>query len=284
MELILTSRQYRRRFFFLRLLKYIFLFVIGIANLFPFYWTVLSSIKDNNEILVNPFALPQKIWKFSNYTDAWRGAKLASNFVNTVIVTAVAVMVILLIASMAAYIISRVRPSFLLYAFFTLGIMIPVQAMIVPLFIELNLFGLTNTRIGLIIVYVAVNMSLSIFILYGFLITLPKELEDAALVDGCSNARTFFRIILPISQPGLATVGIFAVLACWNEYLIPLVLITEHRIKVISQGIQNLKSAFITDYGLVCAGIIIAVLPVIVIYVLFQEQVIKGMTAGALKG
>lgn len=284
MELVLPTGQPRARKRILSVIKYAVLILIAVTDLFPFWWTLIASIKDTNEILVNSLALPQKVVKWSNYKDAWVGAQLSLTFVNTVIVAGIAVVIILLISSMAAHIVARVRPNLLLYSFFALGIMVPVQALIVPLFIEMNLLRLTNSRFGLVLVYVAVNFSLCFFILYGFLKTIPNELEEAALIDGASHTRSFFQIILPIAQPGLATVGIFALLACWNEYLIPLVLITDSSRNVISQGIQNLKSAYITDYGLLCAGIVIAAIPVVLLYILFQEQVIKGMTAGALKG
>lgn len=284
MRSIRGSRRSRAKRRVAGVIKYAILVAIALTNLFPFWWTLLSSVKDTNEIITNSFALPQRAVKWSNYRDSWTTGQLSVAFINTTIVAAVAVVAILLISSMAAHIVARVRKSLLLYSFFTLGIMVPVQALIVPLFIEMKFFHLTNTRVGLALVYVAVNFSLCFFILYGFLKTIPNELEEAAVIDGASNTRTFFRIILPIAKPGLATVGIFAVLHCWNEFLIPLVLITDSSRNVVAQGISNLKGAFVTDYGLLCSGIVIAAIPMVILYVLFQEQVIKGMTAGALKG
>jgi raffinose/stachyose/melibiose transport system permease protein len=284
MAIIQSSSRSRVKRKTLAVLKYAILIIIALTNLFPFWWTLLSSVKDTNEIITNSFALPQRVVKWSNYRDSWVSGQLSVAFINTTIVAGVSVVAILLVSSMAAYIVARVRKSLLLYSFFTLGIMVPVQALIVPLFIEMKLFHLTNTRAGLSLVYVAVNFSLCFFILYGFLKTIPSELEEAAVIDGAGNARVFFQIILPIAKPGLATVGIFALLHCWNEFLIPLVLITDSSRNVISQGISNLKGAFVTDYGLLCAGIVIAAIPVVILYILFQEQVVKGMTAGALKG
>jgi raffinose/stachyose/melibiose transport system permease protein len=224
------------------------------------------------------------MFKIENFRAAWIDANLSGYFLNTVIVSAVSVVVIILAAAMAGYILSRVRPNVYLYTFFTLGIMIPVQALIVPIFIIANRIHITNSRLGLTVVYIAVNLSISIFILYGFMKSIPRELEDAAAIDGCTRNRTFFKIILPISMPGLSTTAIFALLTCWNEFLLPLVLITHGANKVLSQGIQDMKGQYITDYGILTAGIVIVTVPVILLYVLFQEQVIKGMTSGAIKG
>jgi raffinose/stachyose/melibiose transport system permease protein len=279
-----TIHRGRARRRFLSAVKYSVLTLVALANLFPFWWTILSSVKDNNEILVNTLSLPRREIKWSNYVAAWEQGHLSTAFFNTLIVAGIAVCLILLVSAMSAHIVARVKPSMLLYSFFSLGIMIPVQALIVPLFVEMKLFHMTNSRLGLILVYVAINFSLCFFILYGFLKTIPNELEEAATIDGASPSRTFFWIILPIAQPGLATVGIFALLSCWNEYLIPLVLTTDSAMNVIAQGVQNLKAQYITDNGLLCAGIVIAAIPVVIIYVIFQEQVIKGMTAGAVKG
>ena len=284
MYVSLSTGESRLRRRTLATVKYAFLFLLVITNLVPFAWTLLSSIKDTNEILANSLALPHRVVKWSNYPMAWIGGHLAHTFFNSLLVAGAAVIIILLISAMAAYVVARVRPSLLLYSFFTVGIMVPVHALLVPLFVETNFLHLTNSRLSLILIYVAVNFSLCFFILYGFLKTIPNELEEAATIDGASRSRTFFRIILPIAQPGLATVGIFALITCWNEYLIPLVMVTDYAKFMLSQGVALLNAQNNVDYGLLCAGVSIAAAPVVVIYVLFQEQVIKGMTAGALKG
>lgn len=264
-------------------ISWIFVGAYALGCLVPFFWAVVNSFKENDEILVQPFSLP-RVWKVTNYLDAWVGAHMETYFINTALYTVISTAVLLLISAMAAYIVARVKTGLALYTYFTLGIMIPVQAIILPLFITMRDFGLANTRISIILVYIALNISISIFILAGFMKTLPKELEEAAKIDGCTRYGTFFRIMLPLSMPGLATIGILAFLGNWNEYLVPLILLTDKKLKVISLGVQDLRGMYSQDYGLITAGIVISFLPVVLVYIAFQEKVIAGMTAGAVKG
>lgn len=263
--------------------KYAVLILFVLIDLFPFYWVIISSLKESDKILVYPLA-PPEVFKWSNYVEAWTKAKISLYFMNTLIVAAFEVIGILFTASLAAYILARVRPSFLLFSYFILGITIPIHALLVPDFIIINKLGLLGTRAGLILVGIGVELSTSIFILTGFMVGLPKELDEAARIDGASQWRTYFQIILPLSRPGLATSGILVFLFAWNNYLWPLVLITDQNKKLLSQGIQELKRLYTVDYGLMTAGIMLAIVPVIVTYILFQENIIKGMTAGAVKG
>ena len=262
---------------------YIFLILYSMLSLVPFVWSIISSLKDNDDILIHPLALP-KIWKINNYPQAWTEALFKIYTVNTALYSIISTAAILLFSAMAAYIIARIKPNLTLYMYFTFGIMIPIHTILLPTFLMLRALHLFNTRLGLILVYIAFNLSISIFILVGFMKGLPKELEEAALIDGCSRVRTFFEIIFPLSKPGLATIGILAFLNTWNEFLIPLIMIQERYLRVITQGIRDLREQYGQDYGLVNAGIVISFIPVVIIYILFQEQVIAGMTAGAIKG
>jgi raffinose/stachyose/melibiose transport system permease protein len=185
---------------------------------------------------------------------------------------------------MASYVIARVIRSNLLYLYFTLGIMIPIHTILLPSLLLTKTFNLINTRLSLILVYIAFRLSISIFILVGFMKSIPGEFEEVAFIDGASRVRTFFRVIFPLSRPAIATVGLLATIENWNAYLMPLVIITAKELKVITQGLQELKSLYWTDYGLMSAGLVISFIPMVLIYILFQEQVIAGLTAGGLKG
>jgi len=252
--------------------------------LFPFFWSLLSSVKDNTEILVRSLSLPEE-WRFENYPKAWTDAHMGKYFVNTAIYAVISTTTLLIITPMAAYVIARVvRRSLLLYTFYTLGIMIPIHATLLPSFILMRGLGIINTRPSLILAYISFNISMSVFILVGFMRTIPKELEEAAFVDGATRTYTFFRIVYPIAKPGLATIGILAFLNHWNDFLVPLILITNDNLKVITQGLQELRGQYGQDYGLMTAGIVLSFIPVVVLYILFQEQMIRGLTAGALKG
>lgn len=268
---------------FKKFLRYFVAVFFAVMALFPFLWVVMNSFKNNKEIYGSPFKLPETI-QLNNYLEAWSTAKIATYFFNSVIICFSAVILLVLVASMASYYISRIKKSSALYNFFILGIMIPIHAMLIPTFIMLRHAGLLNTRLGLAIVYCAVNLSLSIFILVGFMKGIPREIEEAAEIDGASIYQTFFKVILPISRPGIATIATLSFLNAWNDFLYAQVIISNPLIKTITQGIYNLRGQYSIDYGLMSAGLVIAIIPVVVIYILFQEQVVKGMTAGAVKG
>jgi raffinose/stachyose/melibiose transport system permease protein len=263
--------------------RYGVMIVFAFLSMIPFLWLLISSFKSNDEIYGKPFALPS-VFQFENYITAWNKAHIGQNLTNSLTISVTAVIIMLLFASMAAYVLTRVTPNLFFYTYFTLGIMIPVHTVLIPTFILMKNFGLYNTMYGLIILYAASNLSLAVFILTGFMKSIPREIEEAAILDGCSLTRIFFSIILPLSTPGLATVGILTFLNCWNEYLFAYVLISNPNIKTITQGIYALQGAYNTNYGPLTAALVIAILPVLIVYVIFQEQVIAGMTAGAVKG
>lgn len=267
-----------------RVVMYALLIGYSALCLFPFFWSILSSFKDNTEILVRSLSLPS-VWQFSNYPNAWTDANMGKYFFNTALYAVISTTTLLIITPMAAYVIARVvKRSQLLYTFYALGIMIPVHATLLPSFLLMRSLRLVNTRPSIILAYMAFNISMSVFILVGFMRSIPRELEEAAFVDGAGRNYTFFRIIYPIAKPGLATIGILAFLNHWNDFLVPLILLTNDRLKVITQGLQELKGQYGQDYGLMTAGIVLSFIPVVVLYIAFQEQMIKGLTAGAVKG
>jgi ABC-type glycerol-3-phosphate transport system permease component len=281
--MILSLRQETLKRNIAQFFVYAFLIVYSFLCLFPFLWSIMSSFKPSDKILVYPFQFPT-VWKWQNYKEAWITAKMALYFQNTALYSILATGTLLVIAPMASYVIARVKQSNLLYLYYTLGIMIPVHTILLPSYIFVRQLHIVNTRLSIILVYIAFNLSMSVFILVGFMKSLPKELEEAAIIDGCSRSRTFFSIIFPLSKPGLATIGTLAFLNNWNDYLVPLIFLTNSKLKVITLGVQELRGLFLMDMGLITAGVVLSFLPVVVVYIVFQEQVIKGMTAGAVKG
>ncbi len=264
-------------------IRYLAMVLFALSSLSPFLWILLSSLKTNSEIYGKPFGLPS-VLVFENYVTAWNNANIGVNLFNSLLVSFSAVAIVVLFGSMAAYILARVKTSLFLYTYFTLGIMVPVHTILIPTFILMKDFGLNNTREGLIILYAVSNLSLAIFILVGFMKSIPVEIEEAAIMDGCSMPQVFFKVIFPLSMPGLATIGILTFLNCWNEYLFAYILISNDKLKTVTQGIFALQGAYNTNYGPLCAGLTLAIIPVMIIYVIFSEQVIAGMTAGAVKG
>lgn len=262
---------------------YAFLTIYCLLNLMPLLWMVLASFKTNEEIYSSVLSLPES-WSLRNYAAAWGTGGLGSYMLNSVIVTVPTLVIVLTFGSMAAYVLASVWPSRILYGYFVAGIIIPAHVILIPTFILVRALDLTNSLAALVLIYSAGSLPLAVFILVGFMRSIPRELEEAAVIDGAGPATVFFRIILPVSRPGLAVVGTLTFLHCWNEYLFAFVIISERANKTLPQGVYALRGEFTTDYGLLTAGLVISVIPVLVIYVLFQEQFIKGATAGSTVG
>jgi raffinose/stachyose/melibiose transport system permease protein len=261
---------------------YVFLTAYCLLSLFPMVWVLLSSFKTNTEIFNAILALPSS-WSFDNFAKAWTGASIGRAMFNTILVTVPTLVIVLLFGSMAAFVLARVMPNRWLYFFFVIGITIPVQVIVIPTFVLLRTFDLLNSLFTMVLLYSATSLPLAVFILTGFMRAIPKELEEAAEVDGASLTQIFFQIILPMSRPALAVVGTLTFLYCWNEYFFALVMIASEELKLLPQAIAALRGQYAVDYGLQMSGLVLAVIPVIVVYILFQEQFIKGATAGAVK-
>ena len=262
--------------------KYLLLSFAAFFCIIPFAWVLLSSVKSSNEIYISAFGWPREfLWE--NYGDAWRGAQIAVSFANSLFYSFSSVLLLVLLSSMAAYALARIWKNRAAYQFFTLGIMIPMHAVIIPLLMIFRRLQLVNTRTGIILAYTVAELSFSIFILTAFMKTIPSEMEEAATIDGSGRFRTFFQIILPMAKPGLATIGTFAFINSWNDLLLALVMIAGPQLKTINLACYNLRGQYIQNYGLITAGLVMMIVPVVVIYILFQEQVVKGITAGAVK-
>ena len=263
--------------------KHLFLILYACLTFVPFLWVVLSSFKSNAQIFSAPFALPE-MFSFDNFTRAWAEAGIGRYFLNSLVVSIGTVLLELLVVAMLTYSAGRLLHSKALITLFSLGLMIPIHATLIPNFLTTRNAGLINTPLAPILIYTASNIAFGFFLLRNFLATVPYDLDEAAMIDGASHPRIFFTILLPVCKPGLATVATFAFLNSWNEYLYSSVLLTKKELMSLTVGINNLKGQYTTDYGLLCAGLLFAIIPVVVMYIALQEQVVKGMTAGAVKG
>ena len=264
-------------------LKMFLLSIFAVSTIFPFCWVLLSSFKTTSEIYGDAFSLPEK-WQFVNYITAWKGAGMSHSFINSLIYTTVAVCVVLIITSMVSYVIARNRYGRYLYLFFSFGLMVPIHSVIIPLNVLVNKMNLTGTRFSLVLIFIVMNTSMSIFIITAFIRQIPLELEEAATIDGCSKPQIFVQIILPMSRSALATAGTLAFINCWNDLLLSMIFINKSEFNTINYSIFMLKSQFIANYGAITAGLVISILPVFCVYVLFQEQIVKGFLSGAIKG
>ncbi|AGI87176.1 carbohydrate ABC transporter permease [Streptomyces albidoflavus] len=252
----------------------------------PLLWAVMTSFKDDKSIFDSPWSLPDRL-HFENWSRAWTQAHMSEYFLTTVIVVACSLVGTLLLGSMAAYVLARFDfpGNRFLYFLFIGGLSFPVILALVPLFFVMNNLGLLNTTHGLILVYIAYSLPFTVFFLTAFFRTLPTSVAEAALIDGASHSRTFFQVMLPMAKPGLISVGIFNFLGQWNQYLLPTVLNTDPDRKVLSQGLVQLavSQGYKGDWSGLFAGLVMAMLPVLGAYIVFQRQVVAGLTAGALK-
>lgn len=263
--------------------KYLFLILMTAVSLAPILWVFISSFKTNTEIMVNSFGLPHE-WITKNVKQVFTSPNLISGYVNTLITGSIVLLTTTLLGSMTAYISSRRMRSNWLHSFYALGIMIPMQAILIPTFLVLKTLGLTYTRTGIVLAYVATTLPITVFVLHGFMSGIPRELEEAAIIDGCSPFRIFCSIIFPLSKPGIATILTLNLLTVWNDYLFSLV-IGGSKYYNITVVINNFKGQPDTaiEYGLVCAGLMFSILPLAILYILMQENVIRGMAEGAIK-
>jgi len=266
--------------------KYIVLVLIAAIQIFPLYWLITFSLKGNSEIFGdNVLGLPH-IWKWNNYVEAFTQTNLLRYFFNSVFYSAVTVLVGGLFAAMAAYAIARMQWKLkgIVFALFTLGIMIPAQATLLPLFQLLDKTGLKGGYLGLLLPYIAGSLPMCIMILSGFYKGIPKELEEAACIDGCGIFRCFFFIILPIIKPALATASIFTFLGTWNELMLANTFVDSEAYRTLPVGIMSFAGQYSTNWGLIGAGMVIATLPTIIIYAFLSNQIQQSLIAGAVKG
>ena len=244
------------------------------------------SFKTKKELFVgNPLALPQSL-NLTNYENAYKKLNLEVTFFNTALYTVVSVLILALLCGAAAWAIARNKGKFFQFAYlyFIIGILIPAQALFLPIYIVGYSTGMVNTRIGVILMYVATNISFGVFLMTSFMSTVPVELEEAARIDGCSIYRTYFTIVFPLLKPAMATLIIMQSFQIWNDYLMSSLFVSTNRLKTLTVAIQSLFSAQSSDYSTAFAAIVISVLPITILFVSLQKYFIKGMTVGAVKG
>jgi raffinose/stachyose/melibiose transport system permease protein len=264
---------------------YIFLVFFSLVVLLPFLWIFLSSLKTKTQYLREPAAFPNPIyWK--NYADAFKAINIPNLFKNSILISAISVLGDVIIISLAAYVLARhfFKVNKYLYNYFLAGMMIPLNAAIIPLFVNLRKVGLINTYGGVIIPYIAFQIPLGIFLFVNYMKTIPAELEESAIIDGCGDLRLFSSIILPLSRPILATFSIITFMALWNEFMFALVFLTGIKFQTVPLGLATFRGQYETNTTAMLAGAVIAMIPTIIIYICLRRQIMNGMTAGAIKG
>lgn len=263
--------------------------ILGLWSLFTVFvllWIGLTSVKSNRELFLNVWALPTNL-QFQNYIKAWSQLHLSSYFLNSFEVVMASVIIILVLSAPASYILSRVkfRGSNLLVLVFVAGIGIPLPLLFIPLFVILAGIKLINTLPGLGIVYVASSIPFTVYMLTGFFASLPVELEEAAILDGCSDIQVFSKVMLPLASPGLITAAIFNFVFLWTEYQLALVFISAPEIRTLSLGLYALENSmeYTGDWVGLMAGVVCVVVPTVILYIFLSERMISGITMGAVK-
>ena len=264
---------------------YVFLSILAVIYLLPLLWVIYVSLKDDKTLFVSPWAMPEHLM-IENYSFAWTAGRLGVATLNSAIVCGVTLILCLLVGSMAAFAIGRMRwkLSGAMMTYFLTGMMIPVHCILIPVFTRFSKMHLTNSLTGLILPYLTLSLPITIFIMRGFFQSLPNELFESACIDGCSIYRSFTHIALPLSRTGLFVTGLMTFVANWNELLLAMVFISDDGKKTLPVSLSKFVGPYNTNYSQMFAAIVIAIIPTIVVYCMFSNQIVDGLTAGAVKG
>ncbi len=262
----------------------VLLFFLAIA-LLPLLWLVLGSFKTNLELQTSAFSLPSSL-HFDNYASAIKTASLATLFLNSVIVAAGAVFLNLAVSAMAGFALSResFKGRELIFTIVTAGVLIPIISFMVPYFWLITRAGLYDKLLSLILVYAAINLPVSVSLITSFMKAIPKELEEAAIIDGCGFNQRFTKVIFPLARSGLATAGTFCFIYAWNEFIMAMLFTSSLASRTIQLGIRFFATQFVTDYTGMFAAIVLSIIPSILVYIFLHNKIISGLTAGAVKG
>lgn len=267
-------------------LLYIILTVVAAFQLLPLVWLFFFSLKNNQEVFnLPPLSLPTSL-RWENYAKVWNSGNISVYFLNSVWITIAATALTIVLGSLVTFAITRMKwkgSSFVL-GLFMVAMMIPVHSTLIPLFSMFNKTGLTDNPLSLILAYTAFNMPITIMILLGFYYALPREVEEAAVMDGCSINRLFFQIVLPMTSSVLATTGIINMIYNWNEFIFVNTFISSDSYKTLTVGVQNFIGQYTTDWGSIGATLMISILPILVMFLFLSDRIVEGIAAGSVKG
>ena len=265
---------------------YVVLGIIAIFQIYPLVWLFFFSLKTNQEVFgLSPFALP-KDPQWINYVKVWTQGNISLYFFNSVWMTIVAVILTVILASFVTFAITRMywKLSKLVLGLFMVGIMIPLHSTLIPLFNIFNQLQLIDNPVSIILSYTAFNLPLTIMILLGFYQSLPREMEEAAVMDGCSIHRIFFQITLPLTTPVMATVVIINMIYNWNEFVFVNTFISSDKWKTLTVGVNNFVGQYLTDWGAIGATLMISIIPILIAFIILSNRIVEGLAAGSVKG
>lgn len=264
---------------------YVFLTLLAVLYIAPLLWVVITSLKDDSTLMLSPWAMPDKLM-FENYTFAWTAGNLGRATLNSFIVCTITLILSMLFGAMAAYAIAILRWKLakLTLTYFLIGMMVPVHCVLIPLFIQFSKLKMSNSLIGIIIPYITFSLPITIYILVGFFEGIPRELFESACIDGCSVYKMFGTVALPLAKTGFMVTGLMSFVNNWNELLLAMVFISNEAKKTLPVSLTKFVGPYNTNYCQMFAAIVLAIIPTIIVYCLFSNQIVDGLTQGAVKG
>ena len=268
---------------------YVVLLAVTAAIVLPLLYALLGGFKTNGQLAANPVAILPDPWVFTNYTDVLVGENAATfwgQLWNSVVVAAIAVGLTVFCASLAAFVFARIRfpGREAIYTLFVFGLLFPTAVAILPLYVLVRDLGLSGSPLGVALPQAAFQLPLSIVILRPFFRSIPAELEDAARIDGCGSFGFFWRVLLPLSRPALATVSVLALVTTWNAFILPLVLLGDASQWTLPLGVMNFSTEYSSDLARTLAYVVISIIPALIFYAVAERHIVGGLTAGSVKG
>lgn len=276
---------YRAQSAFKSIVIHSFLMAVALTCLFPLFWMFRSALMTNDTVFIDKSLIPNTL-HFDNFIQAWTEGHFGIYFINSVIYTTCVVVGIVLVSSLAAYAFSRLKfpGKNIFFYMFVAAMMIPLPGSFVPLYVMMNKLGLINTRFGYILCMINVGLSMSILLLKTFFDKMPADLEDAARIDGCGKVGIWWYVALPLARPAIAVIVIFNSLNVWNEYILATLLLNDNDLMPLQRGLMVFQGSHSVDYPLLMAGLTIAAIPIILVYLIMQKHIIKGLSSGAVVG
>ncbi|OQP06140.1 sugar ABC transporter permease [Geobacillus sp. 46C-IIa] len=265
---------------------YAILIALALFQILPLVWLLFFSLKNNQEVFNTPLLSLPSPPRWENYVKVWVEGNIGQYFFNSVWITTVSVILTVLLASFATFAITRMNWKWkhVVLGLFMIGLMIPVHSTLIPLFSFFMKVKLIDHPLSIVLTNIGFNLPITIMILLGFYQSLPRELEESAVIDGCSVHRMFFRIILPMTAPVIVTTTIINMIYNWNEFVFVNTFISSDEFKTLTVGIQNFIGQYTTDWGAIGATLMISVLPILIVFFFLSDKIMEGITAGAIKG
>ncbi len=265
--------------------KYTLLISVLLISVMPFFWTWTTALRTSKDFMRGPFTLPKEIY-WGNLPQAWTVGHFGLYWKNSLIISVPTTLAVLAVCTLGGYALARLEfpGRNVIFYIFLMGLMIPFETIMIPLYYELNAMKILATPAAAILPMIALGLPFGLFMMRAFFLSLPYELSDAARVDGCGELGVFWRVMLPLTTPAVSTLGVFQFMWSWNALLIPLVYVQREEFRPLTVGLLMFQDRWGRDYGLTAAGVTITSLPVIIVFIIFQRQFIRGLSAGALKG